>query len=166
MKSVEVSTIMGEYLNIAREWREIFKREKSWDRLVAMSIGMILNSERKTITNNLIYMGEADKDWSAAYKIFSRSEWDADKLYNPLIGFWYEDTKMRGGKGAPMVAAIDSTVIKKNRETYTRNTVLEGPDVAWVSSESDVGDEGIEDIGDGAEQREDARLGAWSSRKI
>lgn len=63
---------------------------------------------RRTITRTLGALGRSDHDWSADYKLFSRSHWEADRLFEPVIDEYLD----RFTKG-PVVAAIDDTKLRK-----------------------------------------------------
>ncbi|MGH8627087.1 MAG: transposase [Gammaproteobacteria bacterium] len=63
---------------------------------------------RRTISRSLGALGRSDCDWSADYKMFSRSRWQPERLFDPVIDEFLE----RYPKG-PVVAAIDDTKLRK-----------------------------------------------------
>jgi hypothetical protein len=40
---------------------------------------------RRTITRSISFAGNTQKDWSADYKVFSRSPWESQDLFNPIV---------------------------------------------------------------------------------
>ncbi|MDP2172352.1 MAG: transposase, partial [Candidatus Cloacimonadaceae bacterium] len=69
---------------------------------------MLLNPGRKTITQSLVFAGIDDLDWSAAFKMFSRSEWNEKRLFDTII----RDASAYFDDGFISIA-VDDTKVKK-----------------------------------------------------
>jgi hypothetical protein len=63
---------------------------------------------RHSITRTLCALGRADKDWSADYKMYSRSRWNPDRLFEPTMDHYLERYPKR-----PITCAIDDTKLHK-----------------------------------------------------
>lgn len=96
------------HLLLDRGWQSVFPREAMHRRAMEHAISYPSAMGRRTITRTLCVLGRADKDWSADYKMFSRSQWDADRLFAPAIDHYLE----RYPKG-PITCAIDDTKLHK-----------------------------------------------------
>jgi hypothetical protein len=89
-------------------WRSVFARTSTRRRAIEHAIALPCVMGRRTITRTLCALGRTDQDWSADYKIFSRSRWDEDRLFEPVMEHYVE----RYPTG-PIVAAMDDTKLKK-----------------------------------------------------
>lgn len=89
-------------------WQPVFAQERSHYRAMehAMALPCIIGNH--TISGTLCALGRSDQDWSADYKMFSRSPWEAESLFDPVIG----DYLVRYPLGW-IVAAFDDTKLKK-----------------------------------------------------
>lgn len=92
-------------------WQPVFAQKRSHHRAIehALSLPMVLG--RRTISRAICSLNRANQDWSADYKLFSRSTWTAEGLFTPVvqgylgqysrgpIGIAFDDTKLvRSGK--------------------------------------------------------------------
>ncbi|MDQ3175268.1 MAG: transposase [Acidobacteriota bacterium] len=89
-------------------WRLAFPQARTHERAVEHAIASLCVLGRRTISRSLGALGRSDCDWSADYKMFSRSRWQPERLFDPVIDEFLE----RYPKG-PVVAAIDDTKLRK-----------------------------------------------------
>ena len=66
-------------------WENIFAQERSLDRAIALAFGILCGVGKRTITRAITFHGNGQKDWSADYKLFSRSQWEPRSLFNPIL---------------------------------------------------------------------------------
>lgn len=66
-------------------WRFVFAQQRTANRARKVAIGLLLGMGRRTITRALCFHGQTEEDWSADYKIFSRSRWDEQALFNGIV---------------------------------------------------------------------------------
>lgn len=109
----ESSSIMGEMLELLEGWRDVFPSEGTYRRAVRLALAMCISPSRKTISNAIIHSGRDQQDWSADYKVFERSSWIEDRVFEPVRRYWLQDHIARGWAGKPLVAGIDTTSVKK-----------------------------------------------------
>jgi hypothetical protein len=89
-------------------WGAVFPQARSHQRAIEHAIALPCVLGRRTISRMLGALGRTASDWSADYKIFSRSLWDVGRLFEPVI----DEYLKRYPKGAVKVA-IDDTSLRK-----------------------------------------------------
>lgn len=97
------------HLLLARGWGGVFPQARTRQRAIDHALALACVMGRRTISRTLCVLGRSDRDWSADYKLFSRSHWEADRLFEPAIDEYLD----RFAKG-PVVAAIDDTKLRKS----------------------------------------------------
>jgi hypothetical protein len=101
-------------LNQTKLWQFVFPQERSLQRAIALAFGILCGLGKRTITRAITFQGNSQKDWSADYKVFSRSPWEPRALFHPIleeaiqqqplqqIVFSTDDTRVwRNGKHVP-----------------------------------------------------------------
>jgi hypothetical protein len=102
----------------SRHWRSVFPQARTMHRALAYGLGLLLAVGRRTVTSSLLARGLAQRDWSADYRLFSRSPWTARELFRPAI--------------VRFVTDIPSGLIPIGLdETKARKTGLKIPNVSW-----------------------------------
>lgn len=71
--------------DLSRCWAPVFAQNRSSVRAVKIGIGLLLGMGKRTITRSLCFHGEDQQDWSADYKIFSRSKWSEKELFQEIV---------------------------------------------------------------------------------
>jgi hypothetical protein len=89
-------------------WQSAFPQARNRKRAIEHAIALPCVFGRRTISRTLNALGRSDCDWSADYKLFSRSNWKRERLFDPVIDE-YLDRYSRG----PVIAAIDDTGLRK-----------------------------------------------------
>jgi hypothetical protein len=75
-----------EYLHDRTErWSEVFAQDRSLQRAKTLGFGLLCGVGRRTLTRSIGFHGKTNQDWSADYKVFSRSEWDSRELFDPIL---------------------------------------------------------------------------------
>ena len=119
---------------LARGWGGVFPQARTHQRACidhAFALACVMG--RRTISRTLCALGRRDQDWSADYKMFSRSHWEPERLFDPVIDEYLE----RYAKG-PVVAAIDDTKLRKRGRKIKSCVVAARPAVASLSCELDL----------------------------
>lgn len=96
------------YSLLDQGWRSVFAQKRSRQRAIGHALALPCVMGRRTISRTLCALGRSGQDWSADYKMFSRSQWKAESLFDPVI----EDYLVRYPEG-PITAAIDDTKLAK-----------------------------------------------------
>ena len=66
-------------------WNFVFPQERSLQRAITLAFGILCGVGRRTLTRAISFAGNTQKDWSADYKVFSRSPWEPRALFHPLL---------------------------------------------------------------------------------
>jgi hypothetical protein len=62
-----------------------FAQERSRIRAMELSLGTLCALGRRTLSRSICALGRQHQDWSADYKVFSRSPWEPDQLFTPVV---------------------------------------------------------------------------------
>lgn len=85
-----------------------FAQQRSRIRAMELSLGMLCALGRRTLSRSICAVGRQGQDWSADYKIFSRSPWDPDRLFVPVLKAYQERYPDQ-----PICLAFDDTKLPK-----------------------------------------------------
>lgn len=96
-------------------WHPVFAQARSQHRAMQHALALPCVLGRRTISRTLCALGRTDRDWSADYKMFSRSPWNAERLFDPVI----EDYLSRYPAGAITMALDDTKLRKTGRKIAT-----------------------------------------------
>jgi hypothetical protein len=77
-------------------------------RLVGMGLGLLCGDVPKTVTSAIEWNGSGG-DWSADYRLFSKTAWRTEDLFGPVLA----DAVGRTGPARPVYAAMDDTLLRK-----------------------------------------------------
>ena len=96
------------YSLLDQGWQSVFAQKRSRERAIGHAMALPCIMGRRTISRTICALGRSGQDWSADYKMFSRSQWRAESLFDPVI----EDYLVRYPEG-PITVAFDDTKLKK-----------------------------------------------------
>jgi len=66
-------------------WDFVFPQERSLQRAITLAFGILCGVGRRTLTRAISFAGNTQRDWSADYKVFSRSAWEPRALFHPIL---------------------------------------------------------------------------------
>lgn len=66
-------------------WSGVFPQERSLQRAITLAFGILCGVGKRTVTRAISFQGNTQKDWSADYKVFSRSPWQPRALFHPIL---------------------------------------------------------------------------------
>ena len=89
-------------------WNSVFSQSRMQQRAMTHAMAMPCVFGRRTITRTLLAMGRSDLDWSAEYKLFSRSNWSTEGLFTQIFDSYLE----RYRQGAITVALDDTKLAR------------------------------------------------------
>lgn len=102
-------------------WIDAFKQNRTVMNAIRMAFSLLLNPSRNTITQGLVFSGLESQDWSLFYKLFSRSQWDKDDLFKPIIKETISSMENY------ICLAVDDTKIKKTGKNIPGTSILRDP---------------------------------------
>ncbi len=89
--------------------RGAFHDEGALERARTLAQSSLVSFSRRTITGALSTCGRQFQDWSAAYRLFERERFDADKLFGVCRQALLESLQEQ----APLVVVMDDTLVPK-----------------------------------------------------
>ncbi len=78
-------TLTSAFVQFCEELSDVFAQQRTLRRAKNLMLSAVLCVGRKWLTRLLTVQGRDQQDWSADYKLFSRSKWKAWKLYQPVV---------------------------------------------------------------------------------
>jgi hypothetical protein len=100
--------LLNALLEILCDWTPAFCQSRSGERAIDQALGSLLALGRRTLSRSLWALGRQDRDWSADYKLHSRTGWKTQDLFQPIL-----QQGARLCEGALLVVAMDETRIRK-----------------------------------------------------
>ncbi|NJL71373.1 MAG: transposase [Candidatus Competibacteraceae bacterium] len=89
--------------------RPAFRQRRTFERAKALALAELLCLGRHTVTGLLTASGQQFGDWSANYRVFEHERIDVARLFSAVTAGVLETLPA----GAPLVAAIDDTLVRK-----------------------------------------------------
>ena len=80
-----MSPLLDALIDLLCAWRQAFRQQRSFERALRLSLAQILTPGQRLISRLISSCGRQNQDWSADYKLFSRSPWQAGQLFRPVI---------------------------------------------------------------------------------
>ena len=90
-------------------WAGVFRQQRSHQRALALAFGILCGVGRRTLTRAISFQGNTQKDWSADYKVFSRSPWEPRALFGPILEQAIQTRDLQR-----VVISIDDTRVWRN----------------------------------------------------
>jgi hypothetical protein len=90
-------------------WTFVFPQERSLQRATTLAFGILCGVGRRTLTRAICFAGNTQKDWSADYKVFSRSPWQGRALFHPILEETIQEHQLKR-----IVISTDDTRVWRN----------------------------------------------------
>jgi len=103
-------SVFGTMDSLMQDWIKVFPQERTFERVRCLIYGLLLTPPRHTTSAAICTLGRQFDDWSADYRTFSRSPWDPQVLFDPVID---HAIPLLAPRPAPVIAAMDDTACKK-----------------------------------------------------
>ena len=102
-------TLAEEYVSLLKTgWSDVFADSRTHRRAVEHALAWPSAVGHRTISQDICMLGRSQRDWSADYKMYSRSPWDAEHLFGPVFDE-YLDRYPKGSIAMP----LDDTKVHK-----------------------------------------------------
>jgi len=79
------NSLLAAFLAIVSEWLPVFPRQRTWKRATRQSLGLLVCLGRRCLSRIIWTNGGQQRGWTAEYFLFSRSRWDPQQLFAPLL---------------------------------------------------------------------------------
>jgi DDE superfamily endonuclease len=109
--------LLAAFLNIIAAWRPVFAQARSFRRAQRQALGFLVCLGRRTLSRIIWTNGGQQRSWSGEYFLYSRSPWDPQQLFTPilqqamaycpgpLVGVAVDDTRLgKTGRSIPQVS--------------------------------------------------------------
>jgi hypothetical protein len=115
--------LLEKFDELLQPWRSAFAQQRTWQRAQRLGYGLLLCLRTHLTSNAICATGRQFLDWSADYRLFSRSPWHPHSLFDPIFDHL---AALLPSAQAPVVAALDDTLCKKTGRhipgaTYARD---------------------------------------------
>ena len=84
-------------------------QNRTWERAQDLALAMVTSIGRQTISGLICTKGHQHRDWTADYRVFSKSKWDPEALFDVVL----KESLGYMKPSQPFVVAMDDTRIKK-----------------------------------------------------
>lgn len=71
--------------NLEHGWENVFPQKRTLGRAIEHAMATPCSLGRRTVSRTICALDRHHQDWSADYKIFSRSKWSEDELFSPVL---------------------------------------------------------------------------------
>lgn len=89
--------------------KDVFPQHRTFLRARLLAFGFIITWGRHTVSQAICALQHQFQDWSADYRLFSRSPWEPNDLFQPVLE---KSVAMSNGTG-PIPIAMDDTTARK-----------------------------------------------------
>jgi len=96
---------------LLEDWNPVFVQQRTSQRVRRLTYGQLLSPPRHTTSSAICAVGRQFQDWSADYRAFSRSPWDPQVLFDPVLD---HALPLLPARPAPVIMALDDTACKKS----------------------------------------------------
>jgi hypothetical protein len=106
---VRFTNLLDYLLKQTRFWAFVFPQERSLERALALAFGILCGMGKRTVTRAIRFPVNTQKDWSADDKVFSRSPWQSQELFHPIIQWAIQEQQLKR-----LVLSVDDTRVWRN----------------------------------------------------
>jgi DDE superfamily endonuclease len=103
--------LLATFEKLIEGWRDVFPQERTFQRARRLVFGLIVSLRLHLTSNAICATGRQFVDWSADYRLCSRSPWDPHRLFDPIFDYL---PQLLDGPKAPVLMALDDTMCKKS----------------------------------------------------
>jgi DDE superfamily endonuclease len=102
--------LLEKFHELLQPWRSAFPQQRTGQRAQRLAYGLLTCLRTHLTSNAICATGRQFLDWSADYRLFSRSPWDPHALFDPIFDHLAD---LLASAQAPVVVALDDTLCKK-----------------------------------------------------
>ncbi len=102
--------LLETYDSLLQDWRPVFSQVRTFERARRLTIGLLVCLRLHLTSRAICAVGRQFVDWSADYRLCSRSPWNPHQLFDPILD---RLPALLASPSAPVIAALDDTLCKK-----------------------------------------------------
>jgi hypothetical protein len=110
--------------SLLQQWRGVFSQERTFERARRLTFGLLSCLRMHLTSTAICASGRQFQDWSADYRVCSRSPWEPRQLFDVVLDHLPE---LLPSAQAPVLVAIDDTILKKTSRRIPGVKVLRDP---------------------------------------
>jgi hypothetical protein len=80
-----VTPLLDALLDLLAPWKNVFCQQRTFARALRLALAQVLAPGCRTISRLIAACGLDQRDWSADYRLYSRSRWQQRALFAPVI---------------------------------------------------------------------------------
>ncbi len=111
--------LLAALLELLTAWRPAFRRHKTYERVIAVLLGLLCAQGRRTLTQSIRLRGPGDR-WSADYRGFSRAPWNQQDLFRPALAEASAIHRKLCGDQPLVIHVDDTSTPKGGRSGFVR----------------------------------------------
>jgi hypothetical protein len=92
-------------------WRDVFPQERTFQRARRLVFGLLVSVRLHLTSHAICATGRQFVDWTADYRVCSRSPWEPRRLFDPIFDYL---PQLLSSPDAPVLMALDDTMCKKS----------------------------------------------------
>lgn len=100
--------LLATWLEIVSDWKAVFAQARTSRRALRQALGALVCLGRRTLSRVIWTNGGEQRSWSAEYFLHSRSEWDPQQLFAPIL-----ERALAWCPGRLVGVAVDDTRLRK-----------------------------------------------------
>lgn len=101
--------LLNQLLKHTGRWAFVFPQERTLQRAITLAFGILCGVGKRTLTRAICFHDNTRKDWSADYKLFSRSKWEPKALFYPILDHAIQEHDLKR-----IVLSADDTRVWRN----------------------------------------------------
>lgn len=105
-------------------WQSVFAQRRSFERARRLTFGLLTCLRTHLTTNAICALGRQFLDWSADYRLLSRSPWDPLGLFDAVIA---GVLPLLPPDPQPILVGLDDTICKKTGRKIPGSAILRDP---------------------------------------
>ena len=96
--------------SLLQDWLPVFSQKRTFLRARRLAFGLLVCLRVHLTSRAICAVGRQFVDWSADYRLFSRSPWNPHRLFDPIFD---RLSTLLASPTAPVIAALDDTLCQK-----------------------------------------------------
>ena len=109
---------------LLQPWRGVFSQERTFERARRLTFGLLSCLRMHLTSTAICASGRQFQDWSADYRLCSRSPWETHQLFDVVLDHL---PGLLPSSQAPVFAALDDTILKKTGRRIPGVKILRDP---------------------------------------
>jgi len=102
--------LLETYDSLLQDWSQVFSQKRTFGRARRLTFGLLVCLRLHLTSRAICAVGRQFVDWSADYRLSSRSPWNPHRLFDPIFD---RLPALLASPSAPVIAALDDTLCKK-----------------------------------------------------